>query len=135
MRRILVVDGDPMVCMGVAIHLERHGFQVSVADGGESSLRALDPSTFDLVLVDIFMTHMRGFKWIMMFHKRAPAIPLIAMSGHAFNSPSPDFQRMAVELGATRCLRKPFEPLALLTAINECLAEAQSGFAGARQLR
>jgi DNA-binding response OmpR family regulator len=42
---------------------------------------------------------------------------------------------MALELGATRCLRKPFTPLALLTVINECLAEAQSGFTSVIQLR
>jgi len=38
----------------------------------------------------------------------------------------------------TRCdamPAKPFTPLALLTAINECLAEARSGFASAVQLR
>jgi DNA-binding response OmpR family regulator len=34
---------------------------------------------------------------------------------------------MALELGATRCLRKPFTPVALTTVINECLAEARSG--------
>jgi DNA-binding response OmpR family regulator len=32
---------------------------------------------------------------------------------------------MALELGATRCLRKPFTPVALLAVINECLAEVR----------
>jgi DNA-binding response OmpR family regulator len=36
---------------------------------------------------------------------------------------------MALELGATRCLRKPFAPAVLLKVINECLADAQSRFA------
>ena len=39
--------------------------------------------------------------------------PLVAMSGYAFanlDSPAPDFLRMALELGAARCLRKPFTP-------------------------
>jgi CheY-like chemotaxis protein len=78
------------------------------------------------MLVDIFMPHMRGFESIRIFHERAPAIPLIAMSGYAFTSaalPSPDFLRMTIELGATCCLRKPFTPHALLTAINECLTK------------
>jgi CheY-like chemotaxis protein len=72
------------------------------------------------------------------FHERAPAVPLIAMSGYAFanlNSPAPDFLRMALELGASRCLRKPFTPVALLTVINECLAQAQSRFSSVVQLR
>jgi hypothetical protein len=33
---------------------------------------------------------------------------------------------MALEFGATRCLRKSFTPAALLTVINECKGEAQS---------
>jgi CheY-like chemotaxis protein len=85
------------------------------------------------MIVDIFMPHMRGFESVRIFHERAPAIPLIAMSGYAFanlDSPAPDFLRRALELGAARCLRKPFTPMALLTVINECLAEVSSSFAG-----
>ena len=133
MTRVLVVDDDPMVCMAIEISLERHGFDVTIADGGDTGLRALEGAGFDLMIVDIFMPHMRGFESIRIFHERAPAIPLIAMSGYAFanlDSPAPDFLRMALELGAARCLRKPFAPMALLTVINECLAEAGSRFAG-----
>jgi CheY-like chemotaxis protein len=138
MPRVLVVDDDPMVCMAIEIYLGRHEFQVTIADGGEAGLRALEGMPFDLMIVDIFMPHMRGFESIRIFHERAPAIPLIAMSGYAFanlNSPAPDFLRMALELGASRCLRKPFTPVALLTVINECLSEAQSRFSSVVQLR
>jgi CheY-like chemotaxis protein len=138
MHRILVVDDDPLVCKAIEIYLERHNFQVIVADGGEAGLRALEGATFDLMIVDIFMPHMRGFESIRIFHERAPTVPLIAMSGYAFanlNSPAPDFLRMALELGASRCLRKPFTPTALQRAINECLAEAQSRVSGIAQLR
>jgi CheY-like chemotaxis protein len=125
MPRILVVDDDPLVCAAIEVYLERQGFEVTVADGGEAGLLALESATFDVMLVDIFMPHMRGFESIRIFHERAPAIPLIAMSGYAFATaaaPSPDFLRMALELGAMRCLRKPFTPEALLSVVNECLA-------------
>jgi len=128
MARVLVVDDDPMVCMAIEVYLQRHHFQVTVADGGEAGLRALEGNSFDLMIVDIFMPHMRGFESIRIFHERAPAIPLIAMSGYAFanlNTPAPDFLRMALELGASRCLCKPFTPAELLAIINECLAEAR----------
>jgi CheY-like chemotaxis protein len=127
MRRVLVVDDDPLVCETIEVLLQRQGFVVTVADGGETGLSALESATFDLMLVDIFMPHMRGFESIRVFHERAPAIPLIAMSGYAFAStasPSPDFLRMALELGATCCLRKPFTPQALLNVVNECLSKA-----------
>ena len=138
MTQVLVVDDDPMVCMAIEIYLERHGFEVTIADGGEAGLRALEDSSFDLMIVDIFMPHMRGFESIRIFHERAPAIPLVAMSGYAFanlDSPAPDFLRMALELGAARCLRKPFTPAALLTIIDECLAEARGRYAGAVESR
>jgi len=138
MPRVLVVDDDPMVCMAIEVYLERHSFHVTIADGGEAGLRALEGAAFDLMIVDIFMPHMRGFESIRIFHERAPTVPLIAMSGYAFanlDSPAPDFLRMALELGAARCLRKPFTPVALLTVINECMAEAQSRFASVVQLR
>jgi CheY-like chemotaxis protein len=138
MTRVLVVDDDPMVCMAIEIYLERHGFEVTIADGGEAGLRALEDSSFDLMIVDIFMPHMRGFESIRIFHERAPAIPLVAMSGYAFanlDSPAPDFLRMALELGAARCLRKPFTPAALLAVIDECLGEARTRYAGAAESR
>ncbi|UZE47409.1 response regulator [Rhodopseudomonas sp. P2A-2r] len=126
MTRILIVDDDPLVSLSIKVALERDGFTTIVADGGISGLNALDSSTFDLMIVDIFMPHMHGFESIRLFHQRAPKIPLIAISGYAFShhsSPAPDFLRMAIELGATRCLRKPFTPAALLAVIKDCLAD------------
>src|SRR4029453_3867802 len=126
MTRVLIVDDDPMICAAIELYLERHGFDVTVADGGEAGVRALEDAGFDLMLVDIFMPHMRGFESIRIFHERAPTVPLVAMSGYAFanlDSPAPAFLRMALELGAARCLPNPFTPHALLAAINDCLAE------------
>jgi CheY-like chemotaxis protein len=138
MQRILVVDDDPTVCMAIDVNLRRHNFQVTIADGGDTGLRALEGGGFDLMIVDIFMPNMRSFESIRIFHERAPSVPLIAMSGYAFanlDSPAPDFLRMTFELGASRCLRKPFRPAALLTMVNECLSEARARFPGAAQLR
>jgi CheY-like chemotaxis protein len=124
MPRVLVVDDDSMVCVAIEACLQRQGFDVTVADGGEAGLKELETSTFDVMLIDIFMPHMRGFESIRIFHERAPATPLIAMSGYAFanfDTPSPDFLQMSLDLGATLCLRKPFTPNALLAAVNKCL--------------
>jgi CheY-like chemotaxis protein len=128
MKRILVVDDDPLVCGAIRAWLEQSGFAVVVADCGETGLNALDSTTFDLMIVDIFMPHMRGFESVRVFHQRAPTVPLIAISGYIFaeqRTPAPDFLRMALELGATRCLRKPFTPKTLLSVIDMCLLESE----------
>src|SRR4029450_7286209 len=129
MPRILVVDDDPMVCTALELCLARHNFLVTTADGGESGLHALEGASFDLMIVDVFMPHSGGFESIRVFHERAPSVPLIAMSGYAFanaDAPAPHFLRMALEFGAPLSLRKPFTSIALMTVINECLAESRS---------
>jgi CheY-like chemotaxis protein len=125
--RVLVVDDDPMVCAAIEVCLRRQGFEVTVADGAEAGLRALD-ADFEVMLIDVFMPHMRGFESIRIFHERAAHIPIIAMSGYAFANTerAPDFLRMTLELGAARCLRKPFTPDALLTTVNECLTKPKT---------
>jgi CheY-like chemotaxis protein len=124
--RVLVVDDDPMVCVAIEVCLQRQGFDVTIADGGEAGMRALEGATFDVMLIDVFMPHMRGFEAIRIFHERAPDIPIIAMSGYAFANTerAPDFLRMTIELGAAYCLRKPFTPQALLATVNECLSKS-----------
>jgi DNA-binding response OmpR family regulator len=42
---------------------------------------------------------------------------------------------MALELGASRCLRKPFTPATLQMAIDESLSEAQSRVSHIAQVR
>ena len=126
MPRVLVVDDDPMVCIAIEVCLRRQGMEVTIADGGDAGMRELASGEFDVMLVDIFMPHMRGFESVRVFHERVPAVPIVAMSGYAFANatlPSPDFLRMTLELGATCCLRKPFTSEALLTAVNECLTK------------
>ena len=132
MRRILVVDDDPHICLAVRAWLQHYGFKVAIADGGTTGLVALDSSTFDLMIVDIFMPGMRGFESIRVFHNHAPTVPLIAISGYAFSgeASSPDFLRMALKLGATRCLRKPFRPTTLLSVIDECLSPQVCRYSG-----
>ncbi|MBO4225098.1 response regulator [Bradyrhizobium neotropicale] len=126
MPRVLVVDDDPMVCAAIEVCLKRKGFDVTVADGGEAGMVALEDRSFDAMLIDVFMPHMSGFESIRIFHERAPEIPIIAMSGYAFANAerAPDFLRMTLELGAARCLRKPFTPEALITTVNECLGQS-----------
>ncbi len=60
MRRILVVDDDAHMSLAIQAWLKRFGFRVAVADGGPGGLAAIDHSMFDLMIVDIFMPHMRG---------------------------------------------------------------------------
>ena len=128
MPRVLVVDDDPLVCKTIEVCLTRKGFEGTVADGGEAGMRALEAADFDVMLVDVFMPHMRGFESIRMFHERRPDVPVVAMSGYAFANAerAPDFLRMTIELGAACCLRKPFTQDALLTVVHQCITSPEA---------
>ena len=129
MARILVVDDDPSVCGAIQTWLENKAYDVVLANGGIAGLDALERNDIDLMIVDIFMPGMNGFESVRVFHQRAPDVPLIAISGYVFredHSPAPDFLRMAVELGASCCLHKPFTPNQLLRAIDTCLNGAMT---------
>lgn len=91
-------------------------------------MRALEGASFDLMLIDVFMPHMRGFESIRMFHERRPDVPMVAMSGYAFANAerAPDFLRMTIELGAACCLRKPFTQDALLTVVHQCITSPEA---------
>ncbi len=128
MRRIRVVDDDRHTRSAIGMWLRQCGFRVAITDGGESGLAALSEGTFELMIVDVFMPNMRGFESIRVFHSHAPTVPLIAISGYVFSAPENDDPacfRMALSLGATRCLRKPFRPTTLLSVIDECLSGAE----------
>jgi len=60
MRRILLMDDHPHICLAIRTWLERYGFRVAIADGGINGLAALDNAMFHLMIVDIFMPDMRG---------------------------------------------------------------------------
>lgn len=125
MSRILMVDDDVLISRTVQFWLAKQGHVVIIAAGATDAIEWLRRDRFDLVLVDIFMPHMDGFDSVRLFHREAPDVPLIALSGYAFaesHSPAPDFLRMALALGATRCIRKPFKPRDLMGIIENCLA-------------
>jgi CheY-like chemotaxis protein len=143
MTRILVVDDDPSIRTAIGAWLASQNIEVVAADGARAGLKALDEhAAFDLMLIDIFMPDMEGLESIRIFHGRAPAMPIIAMSGIMFRQhlgSAPDFLGMSTRMGATYCLHKPFRLNELLEAIEHCLPSspaspaAEPAFAPAAQ--
>jgi CheY-like chemotaxis protein len=124
MTLVLVIDADPSVRTAVRACLERRGMDALIADNGKAGLAHFETFAVDLAIVDIFMPDIDGLEIIRRFAQRSPRVPVIAMSGfvsHDLYATAPDFLRMAGELGAAFCLRKPFLPNQLTAAIDACL--------------
>jgi CheY-like chemotaxis protein len=121
MARILVIDDEVAVRNTIRLILEHRGHRVVVAEGGQRGVDAIEAFAFDAVLVDIFMPGMDGFQTIKILRQSAPKVAIIAMSGYASRQaslPVPDFLKMACDLGATGCLRKPFKTWELVNAVE-----------------
>ena len=124
MSRILIVDDDLLMLATLEAMLVDEGFEVVAVDGGRKAVSALETAWFDAVIVDIVMPGMDGYQTIREFRRIKPSVPIIAMSGVAFQMPPsgrPDFSTMAAKLGATRILHKPFDQARLGSAVRACL--------------
>jgi len=126
MTRILVIDDDIDVHTTIQTILKGRGFDIVHAECGHSGVVAIEAFAFDAVLVDIFMPNMNGIETIRILRQSAPKVPIIAMSGYVFrecSGPTPDFFRMALDLGAACCIPKPFEPWEIIKAIETSCCE------------
>jgi CheY-like chemotaxis protein len=121
MARILVIDDEVCVRNAIRLILEHRGHHVVVAECGQCGVEAIEAFAFDAVIVDICMPGMDGFQTIKILRQSAPKVAIIAISGYAFREaswPMPDFLKMACDLGATSCLRKPFKAWEIIKAVE-----------------
>jgi DNA-binding NtrC family response regulator len=122
---ILVIDDDHAVLATIRILLEREAHDVVVTDDGRKGLDLFRTSTFDLLIVDIFMPAMDGLETMSLVHRLRPTVPVIVISGHEIRLASkhaPDFLQMATKLGAVSSIQKPFRSRDLLAAVDNCLS-------------
>jgi CheY-like chemotaxis protein len=135
MARILVIDDEVSVRDAIRLILAPKGHNVVAAECGQRGVEAIEAYAFDAVIVDIFMPGMDGFQTIRILRQSAPKIAIIAISGYSFREaswPVPDFLKMAVDLGATCCLRKPFKAFEVIRAVETSCGILPSGQEAAR---
>lgn len=85
MTSILVVDDDPIFTAAAASSLGRAGFSVVVARDGVEALEKLEQGRFALMLVDLIMPRIDGFRLIGLVRSLAEHrhLPIMVMTGRA----------------------------------------------------
>jgi len=120
MSRILVVDDSPTELHVLRTMLEKHGFQVSVAEDGEQGVAKAQAEKPDLILMDIVMPGINGFQATRRLTKDAAtaSIPIVMIS-----TKDQDTDRIwAKRQGAQDYITKPVTEAELLEKINGALA-------------
>jgi DNA-binding response OmpR family regulator len=102
-EKILVVDDEKDICNILQFNLENEGFEVDVAYSGEEALEKLSES-HSLIILDVMMEGMSGFKMAEKLRKEGNTVPLIFLTAkNAENDMLKGFS-----LGGDDYVTKPF---------------------------
>lgn len=125
-HRILVVEDNKINQLVVAKMLRKLGMDVVTADDGLAALDTFAQSDYDLILMDIQMPKMDGYRTTAEIRKMPDPqkrdIPIIALTASAFLTE----KEKAKLFGMNDHVGKPFGPEDLLEKISNCLAVYKS---------
>ena len=122
---ILIVDDDPGGRMLMRAVLEKNGFEVTEVDDGSRAIPFLQGAeNIDGILLDLMMKNMDGLQTLKQIRNslKISALPVVILTG----SPDPEDEKRLMTAGADDYLRKPVDPLQLVTRIRSVLKRARS---------
>jgi CheY-like chemotaxis protein len=132
LRKVLVVDDDPVVGKSFDRVLSGKGYAVITASNGQEALNKLEAEDYDVVFTDIKMPGMSGLEMAEQVKARRPWLPVVIVTGYG----SPDNEARAEAAGVSGFLRKPLSPEMIegsaQKAFSEKNATAQSASEAAR---
>ena len=133
---LLLVDDEHSNLDMLSRRLQRAGYCVTTAAGGEQALEALAQTTFDLVLLDVQMPGVDGLQVLKTVREQQPAhkLPVVMVTSHV---QSEDVV-VALEAGANDYVTKPVDFAVMLArvktqldrcAVERALAESEERYA------
>lgn len=116
---IMLVDDSPTILNLLSLMLRQHGFAVNTANDGLEALEKLYKTKVDLIITDVNMPRMDGFKFIAKLRadNTLPRIPVIVLSTEGDEH---DFLK-GDKAGADLYLTKPVQTHQLVESINKLL--------------
>ena len=126
---ILAVDDESINRLILEEMLTDCGARVVTVDSGGAAVERVanaGPGAFDVVLMDIQMPEMDGYEAARRILERAPQLPVIAQTAHAFRE---ELAR-CLAVGMVGHVTKPVDAEALAQVIRQHLPDAGRGSAG-----
>jgi DNA-binding response OmpR family regulator len=116
-KRVLVVEDDPSIMLGLRINLEAEGYAVLSAEDGERALVIVRSEPPDLVILDVMLPKMNGFQVLQTLRREGYAMPIIVLSARTGEMD----KVTGLELGAEDYVAKPFSLAELLARVRAAL--------------
>ncbi len=116
-KRILLVEDDDSIVLGLKMNLEAEGYDVDVAGDGTAGLEAAEAARPDLVILDVMLPKLNGFEMLRHLRGAGSMVPVIMLSarGHEMD------KVMGLDLGAEDYITKPFGLAELLARVKAVL--------------
>ena len=103
MTRILIVEDEPSIALGLEDDLKMEGYQVEVAGDGITGARRAREGAFDLVLLDVMLPGKDGFEVCRELRRAGMKTPILMLTAKAREAE----KVMGLELGADDYVTKP----------------------------
>ncbi|MBI4410084.1 MAG: response regulator transcription factor [Gemmatimonadetes bacterium] len=120
MPRILLIEDNPDLALGLRNNLEIEGYEVEVAGDGVSGLAAVRARSPDLVVLDLMLPDLDGFHVLKAVRDEGRRVPVLILTARGEEA---DKVR-GLRLGADDYLTKPFGILELLARVEALLRRA-----------
>jgi len=117
MTRVLIVEDNPDLAYGLRNNLEIEGYEVEVAADGARGLERARAARPDLVILDLMLPEMDGFRVLRALRAEELAMPVLILTARGEEA---DKVR-GLKLGADDYVTKPFGLLELLARVEALL--------------
>ncbi len=118
-KKILVVDDEKDICDILQFNLENEGYIVDVAYSAEEALDILTPN-HQLILLDVMMGGMSGFKMAERLRKKDKLVPIIFLTA----KDTEDDMLTGFSIGGDDYISKPFSIKELLARIKALITRS-----------
>ena len=115
--RILIVEDEPAIALGLKNDLTLEGYAPEIAGDGDTALQRASEAPFDLILLDVMLPKRDGFTVCRDLRRAGVRTPIIMLTARAQESD----KLLGLGLGADDYVTKPFSPLELCARIKAVL--------------
>ena len=117
MTRILIVEDDPTLLLGLEDDLRMEGYEVEALRNGTAAAAAACDRPFDLIVLDVMLPGKDGFEVCREIRRAGVRTPVILLTARSQESD----KVLGLELGADDYVTKPFSPRELRARIKAVL--------------
>ena len=121
LRKVLVVDDDPVISKSFNRVLAGKGYVVVSAENGEEALKKIASEQYDAVFTDIRMPGMDGIEVAEQLRAKQPWMPVVIITGYG----SAENEARAEAAGVKEFLHKPLSPQMIEQSVKAAVENAQ----------